>query len=92
MSQIKEKLSQDTLDYINNTQSELSMLIFQVGEISFKIREFKTEIEKFEAIKKETEEKFDLLALKLENSVSDLQKKYPNGEINLADGTISYES
>ena len=59
MSQIKEKLSQDTLDYINNTQSELSMLIFQVGEISFKIREFKTEIEKFEAIKKETEEKFD---------------------------------
>ena len=32
MSQIKEKLSQDTLDYINNTQSELSMLIFQVGE------------------------------------------------------------
>ena len=69
MSQIKEKLSQDTLDYINNTQSELSMLIFQVGEISFKIREFKTEIEKFEAIKKETEEKFDLLALKLENSI-----------------------
>lgn len=92
MPQQKEKLPQDTIDFLRNTQTELGQYVFQIGEIALKERELKSDLEKLENLKKETEQKFDLLSLKLENSVQDLQRKYPNGDINLEEGTITYEA
>jgi hypothetical protein len=45
-----------------------------------------------EDLKKAKEDKFDNLSLQLENTISDLQRKYPNGEINLEDGIVTFET
>lgn len=87
-----EKLQKETLDFIKNSQTEISEYVFQMGELTFKKREITTQLNKLDEIQKELEEKFDLTALKLENAVQDILRKYPNGDINLDEGTITYES
>lgn len=87
-----EKLQKETLDFIKNSQTEISEYVFQMGELTFKKREITTQLNKLDEIQKELEEKFDLTALKLENAVQDILRKYPNGDINLEEGTITYES
>ena len=92
MAQLTEKLQKETIDFIKNSQTEISEYVFQMGELTFKIREVTSQLTKLDEIKKEIEEKFDISALKLENAVQDILRKYPNGDINLEEGTITYES
>ena len=92
MAKQTEKLSQDTLDKIVKSQEEANQLIFELGQISLRIREFTAEIKNMEDLKKAKEDKFDNLSLQLENTISDLQRKYPNGEINLEDGIVTFET
>lgn len=91
MAQKTEKLSQETLDKIVKSQDEANQLIFELGQISLRIREFTAEIKNMEDLKKAKEDKFDNLSLQLENTISDLQRKYPNGEINLEEGIVTFE-
>lgn len=85
-----EKLSQDTLDKIIKSQDEANQIIFELGQISLRIREFDVELQTLQNLKKEKEERFDTLSLQLENTISDLQRKYPNGEINLQEGVVTF--
>lgn len=92
MAQQNEKLSQETLDKIVKSQEEANQIIFELGQISLRIREFTAEIKAMEDLKKAKEDKFDNLSLQLENTISDLQRKYPNGEINLEEGIVTFET
>jgi hypothetical protein len=92
MAKQTEKLSQDTLDKIVKSQEEANQLIFELGQISLRIREFTAEIKGMEDLKTAKESKFDNLSLQLENTISDLQRKYPNGEINLEEGVVTFET
>ncbi len=92
MAKVKENISQDLIKQLTDEQNETSAIIFQLGEISLRLRELNVESERLLKTKKDLEEKFDVLALKLDNIVSDLQKKYPNAEIDLNEGTVTYES
>jgi predicted nuclease with TOPRIM domain len=91
MAQQIEKVSQDVLDKINKSQTEANALIFELGQISLRIREYKNELQKLEQIKVSIEEQFDNLSLQLENTLTDLQKKYPNGELDLQEGVVKFE-
>jgi hypothetical protein len=92
MAKQTEKLSQETLDKIVKSQEEANQIIFELGQLSLRIREFTVEIKNMEDLKKAKEDKFDNLSLQLENTISDLQRKYPNGEINLEDGIVTFET
>ncbi len=92
MAKVKENISQDVISQLTDGQNETSTIIFQLGEISLRLRELSGESERLLNVKKELEEKFDVLASKLDNIVSDLQRKYPNAEIDLNEGTVTYES
>ena len=87
-----EKLSQDVLDKIVKAQNETNEIIFNLGQVSFRIRELQSEIKKMEEYKATSEERFDNLALQLENTLTDLQRKYPNGEIDLQEGVVKFET
>jgi hypothetical protein len=87
-----EKLEQSTLDKIVKYQSDANQLIFELGQLSLQIREFESQLKKMNEIKTASEEKFDNIGLQLENILSDLQRKYPNAEINLEEGVIKFES
>jgi hypothetical protein len=92
MVQKIEKLEQGTLDKIIKYQSDANQIIFELGQLSLQIREFESQLKKANEIKTQSEEKFDNIGLQLENILSDLQRKYPNGEINLEEGVIKFES
>jgi hypothetical protein len=92
MAQKIEKLEQGTLDKIVKYQSDANQIIFELGQLSLQIREFESQLKKVNEIKTQSEEKFDNIGLQLENILSDLQRKYPNGEINLEEGVIKFES
>ena len=87
-----EKLSQEVLDKIVKAQNETNEIIFNIGQVSFRLRELNNEIKKMEDFKANAEEKFDNLALQLENTLTDLQRKYPNGEIDLQEGVVNFET
>ena len=92
MAQKIEKLEQNTLDKIVKYQSDANQLIFELGQLSLQIREIESQLKKINEIKTQSEEKFDNIGLQLENILSDLQRKYPNAELNLEEGVIKFES
>ena len=92
MAQKNEKLEQAVLDKIVKYQSDANQIIFELGQVSLQIRELELQLKKINEIKTTSEEKFDNIGLQLENILSDLQRKYPNGEINLEEGVIKFES
>jgi len=92
MAQKIEKLEQGTLDKIVKYQSDANQIIFELGQLSLQIREFESQLKKVNEIKTASEEKFDNIGLQLENILSDLQRKYPNAELNLEEGVIKFES
>ena len=92
MAQKIEKLEQNTLDKIVKYQSDANQLIFELGQLYLQIREIESQLKKINEIKTQSEEKFDNIGLQLENILSDLQRKYPNAELNLEEGVIKFES
>ena len=92
MAQKTEKLEQAVLDKIVKYQSDANQIIFELGQVSLQIRELELQLKKINEIKTTSEEKFDNIGLQLENILSDLQRKYPTGEINLEEGVIKFES
>jgi predicted nucleic acid-binding Zn-ribbon protein len=92
MAQKTEKLEQDVLDKILKAQNEANQLIFELGQISLRSRELDAEIDGLKKIKTDMEDKFDNLSLQLENTLSDLRRKYPNGEVDLQEGVVIFET
>lgn len=91
MAQKTEKLEQVVLDKILSTQEEANKLIFELGQVSLRTRELDIEMNSLKDIKKNMEDRFDNLSLQLENTISDLRRKYPTGEIDLQEGVVIFE-
>lgn len=92
MAQKTEKLEQEVLDKILKAQTDASQIIFELGQISLKSRELDLEISELKKFKTDMEDKFDNLNLQLENTLSDLRRKYPNGEIDLQEGVVIFQT
>ncbi len=86
-----EKLSEDIIESIKTLQGDVNSLIFDLGQVTLRTRELNLEISRLQEIKKEVEDKIDNKGLQLENILSDLQRKYKNAEVDLKDGTVSFE-
>jgi hypothetical protein len=91
MEKIVEKLSQEKFDKILEYQKDANQLILELGQIQIQERDLKFQLKKLEQIKDASCEKFDTISLQLDNILGDLQKNYPNGELDLNEGTITYE-
>jgi ABC-type phosphate transport system auxiliary subunit len=86
-----EKIAEDIIDNIKNIQSDVNGYIFDLGQLSVRSRELELESKRILEIKKQIEDKLDNQSLQLENVLSDLQRKYKNAEIDLNDGTVTFE-
>lgn len=91
MAKKTEKLEQEVLDKIIKVQEEANRLIFELGQISLRNRELTVEITELGKIKTDMETKFDNLTLQLENTLSDLRRKYPTGEVDLEEGVVIFD-
>lgn len=91
MEKIVEKIPQDKFVTITNLQREANQTMLDLGQIHLQIRDFELQIKKMTELRQTLEEKFDKASIGLDNIILDLQKNYPNGELDLNDGTVTYE-
>ena len=92
MAQKIEKLSQETIDKLSLGQLKLNESILNIGQIHLRLRELNSEIERLNALKIENESKFDISQNEFNKLLSDLEINYPNGEVDLKEGTVTFQS
>ena len=92
MAQLKESLSNDILENIKLKRNEVSNLVMELGQISLRSREIKNELTNLEEIKESIETRFDAVDVEIKSILSELEVKYPKGEIDLNEGVVYYES
>lgn len=84
MSTKTEQLDEQTLANLKNYQSKLNDFTFELGQIEVNFIQLKNYKSSIENEYKKTKTSFD-------ETIADLDKKYPNGEIDLVTGTVTYE-
>jgi len=92
MAQIKEQLNVDVLNNIKSKRDEISNLVMELGQISFRHRELRNELLKLDQIKISIENRFDEVNEEIKSILVDLEVKYPKGEIDLQEGVVYFES
>ena len=78
-----EKLEESVVTSIKELNNRKNQLFIEVGQIHLEIRELKNILDKREI-------QFDATVKELNTILSELEQKYPSGEIDLLEGTVSY--
>jgi predicted enzyme involved in methoxymalonyl-ACP biosynthesis len=78
-----EKLEESLVADIKELNNRKTQLFIEVGQIHLELRELKNILDK-----KETQ--FDTTIGELNSILSQLEQKYPSGEIDLLEGTVTY--
>ena len=92
MAQKTEQLPKETLDTLISYQNQANELILNLGQIHLRIRELQLEIKRLESVKENVETESDKIGLEFNQVIKDLEKAYPNGEIDLKEGIVLFES
>lgn len=92
MAQLKESLTADVLDEIKQKRDEVANLVMELGQISLRTRELKNELVKLDQLKISMENRFDEVNEEVKEILGKLEVKYPNGEIDLNEGVVYFES
>lgn len=92
MAQKTEQLPKETLDTLISYQNQANELILNLGQIHLRIRELQLEIKRLESVKENVETESDKIGLEFNQVIKDLEKAYPNGEIDLKEGVVLFES
>jgi predicted enzyme involved in methoxymalonyl-ACP biosynthesis len=78
-----EKLEESVVANIKELNSRKTQLFIEVGQIHLELRELKTMLDKRET-------QFDATIGELNSILFELEQKYPSGEIDLLEGTVTY--
>jgi hypothetical protein len=92
MSQKTEQLSQEVLTKLTTSQNKINELLINLGQIHLRSRDLTTEIERLETLKAEVEVKADEAGAEFSAILKELEEKYPKGEIDLKEGTVTFDS
>ena len=85
------KLDEDVLSQITELNKQSSLLITDFGTIHIRKKELAQEIIRLDEILVKSEEDFKNTNTKLAEVFNVLDEKYPQGRVNLQDGTIQYQ-
>lgn len=85
------KLDEDVVKSITELNQITSNLIADFGQIYIRKREIEEELTRLDEILEKTEGEFKSTNLKLKEIAETLDDKYPQGRINLQDGTVQYQ-
>ena len=92
MAQLKESLNVDVLDSIKQKRDEVSNLVMELGQISLRTRELKNELANLDQLKISMENRFDAVNEEVKGILTELEVKYPKGEIDLNEGMVYFKS
>ena len=86
-----ENLEKELLEELQNLQTQINTTIISFGELFVAKIEIQNELSKLESQTEALTNHYNELYNKWETRMSDLSKKYNDGEINLTEGTVTYE-
>jgi hypothetical protein len=84
MATTTENLKEDVLLNLRNLNKRQNELIVLVGQLHLELREMNTELNS-------AENEFDMITSEFQKLLNELKQQYPNGEIDLVEGTVSFE-
>jgi len=85
------KLDTDIIETINDYQSKTNLMINDFGSIYIRKKEIQEELIRLDEILEKAEDEFKSVQFQLKEVIEGLDDKYPQGRINLKDGTIQYQ-
>ena len=91
MAQKTEKLAEETYKKLVNLQTEINGLVNTIGTAHLQIRGLNEELKNVTLSLNGVEKTFDEKNEELNDVLRVLEKTYPSAEIDLADGTITYQ-
>lgn len=91
MAQKIEKLSDEQVDKLRNYQDSLNEIVFSIGRISLREKMFKEELEKIQKSAEELKNQYEGINTDFTNYLAEMDAIYPNGEVDLKEGTVTYE-
>jgi len=85
------KLDEDVLQSITDLNQKSNNLIADFGQIYIRKREIQDKLSRLDEILEKGEDDFKSINIKLKEILESLDDKYPQGRINLQDGTVQYQ-
>ena len=85
------KLDEDVVTNIKDYNDKSTLIINDFGSIYMRKREIQDELIKLDEILEKGEDEFKAIQFQLKELVDSLDEKYPQGRINLQEGTIQYQ-
>jgi hypothetical protein len=85
------KIDEDTYKSIQDLNSEIGQFVGRFGEIYLRKKEIQDELIRLDDILEQSEEEFKALNIQLKDMMDTLDEQYPQGRLNIQDGTIQYQ-
>jgi predicted nuclease with TOPRIM domain len=92
MAQKTEKLEQEVIENITSLQNKAAEQVHVLGEFHIRLRELEAEKKRMQEFVSSIESEYDKLVTTLNETLKELEKTYPNGEIDLKEGVVIFES
>ena len=85
------KIEAEALKSITDINQKIQNLIIEFGQIHIRKKEVNEELIRMDDFLEKGEDEFKMLNIELREVIDALDDKYPQGRINLQDGTIQYQ-
>lgn len=92
MAQQIQKLTDEQIQKLTEFQNGLNETIFNIGRTSVRERIVKEEMDSVKQLLESLQSQYDEINTNYSNYLEELEKIYPNGEVDLKDGTVTFES
>jgi hypothetical protein len=85
------KIQEDVLKSMNDLNGKINLLISDFGQIYIRKKELSEELIRLDDILERAEDEFKSANNQMKEIVDSLDEEYPQGRINLKEGTIQYQ-
>ena len=85
------KIQEDVLKSMNDLNGKINLLISDFGQIYIRKKEMSEELIRLDDILERAEDEFKAANNQMKEIVDSLDDEYPQGRINLQEGTIQYQ-
>ncbi len=85
------KIDTEIYQSMQDINQKINSLIIEFGQIHIRKKEINEEIVRMDDFLEKGEDEFKMLNAQLRELVDGLDEKYPQGRINMQDGTIQYQ-
>jgi predicted nuclease with TOPRIM domain len=86
-----EKLEKEIVETITSLQTKAAEQVHVLGEFHIRLRDLETEKKKIQEFVFSIEAEYDKLVTTLNETLKELEVKYPKGEIDLKEGVVIFD-